>query len=150
MSAGAALGLAARDLYAQSWRLVLVNGALGLVLVAVLLLAAANPLALVLVPLAGPLAAALVYYLVIVSILMLIQSRLERRFTWTSRRRRRVVAAPATDGTGVCLFGSLDFFAAMNGIYAKYFSQPFPARTTIADAALPPGACVETDLVVKA
>ena len=35
-----------------------------------------------------PLAAALVYYLVIVSILMLIQSRLERRFTWTSHRRR--------------------------------------------------------------
>jgi len=36
-----------------------------------------------------PLAAALVYYLVIVSILMLIQSRLERRFTWTSHARRR-------------------------------------------------------------
>jgi len=41
-------------------------------------------------------------------------------------------------------------FAAMNGIYAKYFSQPFPARTTIAVAALPLGACVEIDLVVKA
>jgi polar amino acid transport system permease protein len=42
-----------------------------------------------------PLLAALLYYLVIVSILMLIQSRLERRFTWTSRRRQRPVAAPA-------------------------------------------------------
>jgi 2-iminobutanoate/2-iminopropanoate deaminase len=41
-------------------------------------------------------------------------------------------------------------FAAMNAIYAKYFSQPFPARTTIAVAALPLGACVEIDLVVKA
>jgi polar amino acid transport system permease protein len=41
-----------------------------------------------------PLAAALVYYLVIVSILMIIQSRLERRFTWTSRRRSRRLAAP--------------------------------------------------------
>jgi len=41
-----------------------------------------------------PLAAALVYYLVIVSILMVVQSRLERRLTWTSRRRRPV-AAPA-------------------------------------------------------
>ena len=40
-----------------------------------------------------PLLASLVYYLVIVSILMLVQSRLERRFTWTSRRRRR--RAPA-------------------------------------------------------
>ena len=41
-------------------------------------------------------------------------------------------------------------FVAMNGIYAKYFRQPFPARTTIAVAALPLGACVEIDLVVEA
>jgi 2-iminobutanoate/2-iminopropanoate deaminase len=45
---------------------------------------------------------------------------------------------------------SMSDFAAMNGIYAKYFSQPFPARTTIGVAALPLGACVEVDLVVKA
>jgi polar amino acid transport system permease protein len=34
--------------------------------------------------------AATLYYLAIVSVLMLAQSRLERRFTWTSRRRVRV------------------------------------------------------------
>src|SRR4030088_999699 len=45
---------------------------------------------------------------------------------------------------------SMSDFVALNGIYAKYFSQPFPARTTIAVAALPLGACVEIDLVVKA
>lgn len=45
---------------------------------------------------------------------------------------------------------SMSDFAAMNGVYARYFSQPFPARTTIAVAALPLGACVEIDLVVKA
>ena len=45
---------------------------------------------------------------------------------------------------------NMNDFAAMNGIYAKYFSQPFPARTTIGAAALPLGACVEIDLVVKA
>ena len=45
---------------------------------------------------------------------------------------------------------SMSDFAAMNGIYAKYFSQPFPARTTIAVAALPLGACVEIDLIVRA
>ena len=39
--------------------------------------------------------AAVVYYLVIVSILMVIQAQLERRFTWSSaRRRRRRVVAP--------------------------------------------------------
>jgi 2-iminobutanoate/2-iminopropanoate deaminase len=45
---------------------------------------------------------------------------------------------------------SMSDFVAMNGIYAKYFSQPFPARSTVAVAALPLGACVEIDLVVKA
>jgi len=45
---------------------------------------------------------------------------------------------------------SMSDYGAMNGIYAKHFSRPFPARTTIAAAALPLGACVEIDLVVKA
>jgi His/Glu/Gln/Arg/opine family amino acid ABC transporter permease subunit len=35
------------------------------------------------------------YYLFIVSVLMLLQSRLERRYTFSSARRRRRVAAPA-------------------------------------------------------
>ena len=50
---------------------------------------------------------------------------------------------------GVFLTNITDF-AAMNAIYAKHFSQPFPARTTIGAAALPLGAYVEIDLVVKA
>jgi 2-iminobutanoate/2-iminopropanoate deaminase len=45
---------------------------------------------------------------------------------------------------------SISDYATLNGIYAKYFSQPFPARTVIAVAALPLGACVEMDLVVEA
>jgi 2-iminobutanoate/2-iminopropanoate deaminase len=45
---------------------------------------------------------------------------------------------------------SMSDYAAVNGIYAKHFSQPFPARTAIAVAALPLGASVEIDLVVKA
>ena len=44
---------------------------------------------------------------------------------------------------------SMSDFGAMNSIFAKHFSQPFPARTTIAVAALPLGACVEIDIVVK-
>ena len=39
--------------------------------------------------------AAVVYYLGIVSVLMIFQAQLERRFTWSSARRRRRVAAPA-------------------------------------------------------
>src|SRR6476660_1098561 len=45
---------------------------------------------------------------------------------------------------------SMSDYVAVNGIYAKHFSQPFPARTAIAVAALPLGVCVEIDLVVKA
>jgi 2-iminobutanoate/2-iminopropanoate deaminase len=45
---------------------------------------------------------------------------------------------------------SMSDFVAFNGVYAKHFRPPFPARTTIAVAALPLGACVEMDLVVKA
>jgi len=50
---------------------------------------------------------------------------------------------------GVYLTNMSDF-VAMNGIYAKYFSQPFPPARRSAVAALPLGACVEIDLVVKA
>jgi 2-iminobutanoate/2-iminopropanoate deaminase len=45
---------------------------------------------------------------------------------------------------------SMSDFVELNGVYAKHFKQPFPARTTIGVAALPLGACVEMDLVVKA
>jgi 2-iminobutanoate/2-iminopropanoate deaminase len=45
---------------------------------------------------------------------------------------------------------SLSDYAVVNGIYARHFSQPFPARTAIGVAALPLGACVEIDLIVKA
>ena len=50
---------------------------------------------------------------------------------------------------GVYLTNMSDY-VAMNGVYAKYFRQPFPARTTIGVATLPLGARVEIDLVVKA
>jgi 2-iminobutanoate/2-iminopropanoate deaminase len=44
----------------------------------------------------------------------------------------------------------MNHFARMNAIYAKHFSLPFPARTTIGVAALPIGAIVEIDMWVAA
>ncbi len=38
-------------------------------------------------------------------------------------------------------------FAAMNKIYETYFEAPYPARTTVAVAALPGGAHVEIEVV---
>jgi 2-iminobutanoate/2-iminopropanoate deaminase len=41
----------------------------------------------------------------------------------------------------------MDDFGKMNGKYAEYFSEPFPARSTVAVAALPKGARVEIEVV---
>jgi 2-iminobutanoate/2-iminopropanoate deaminase len=42
---------------------------------------------------------------------------------------------------------NLGDFAAMNEIYAKYFTENFPARSTVQVAALPKGANVEIEVV---
>ena len=42
---------------------------------------------------------------------------------------------------------NLGDFAGMNEIYAKYFTENFPARSTIQVAALPKGANVEIEVV---
>lgn len=38
-------------------------------------------------------------------------------------------------------------FAAMNEIYAEFFSQPYPARSAVAVKALPKGALVEVEVI---
>src|SRR4051812_16143953 len=50
---------------------------------------------------------------------------------------------------GVFLTNMADF-AAVNAIYAEQFEPPFPARTTVAVAALPLGAAIEIELLVQA
>jgi 2-iminobutanoate/2-iminopropanoate deaminase len=40
-------------------------------------------------------------------------------------------------------------FAAVNAVYARYFTAPFPARTTVQVAALPAGARVEIDAIAS-
>lgn len=50
---------------------------------------------------------------------------------------------------GVFLTDMADF-AALNAVYARHFREPYPARTTVAVAALPLGAAVEIDLVAAA
>ena len=38
-------------------------------------------------------------------------------------------------------------FSLMNAVYSKYFSEPFPARSTIQVAGLPKGAQVEIEVI---
>jgi 2-iminobutanoate/2-iminopropanoate deaminase len=40
-------------------------------------------------------------------------------------------------------------FAAMNSVYSRMFSKPYPARTTIGVAALPLGARIEIEMVAR-
>jgi 2-iminobutanoate/2-iminopropanoate deaminase len=43
----------------------------------------------------------------------------------------------------------IEDFAAVNAIYAEQFEPPFPARTTVAVVALPLGAAIEIELIVR-
>ena len=44
---------------------------------------------------------------------------------------------------------SMDDFAEMNLVFARQFTEPFPARTTVGVAALPLGARIEIELVAR-
>ncbi|HJV16677.1 MAG TPA: RidA family protein [Bacillales bacterium] len=43
----------------------------------------------------------------------------------------------------------MNHFTAMNEVYAKQFSKPYPARTTIGVASLPLGAQVEIEMIAR-
>ena len=44
----------------------------------------------------------------------------------------------------------MEDYQAMNSVYARHFTEPFPARTAVAVSALPLGASVEIDMIAKA
>lgn len=42
---------------------------------------------------------------------------------------------------------NIDDFATMNGIYAEYFEEPYPARSAVEVAKLPKGALLEVEVI---
>jgi 2-iminobutanoate/2-iminopropanoate deaminase len=44
---------------------------------------------------------------------------------------------------------NMDNFTAMNEVYSKQFSKPYPARTTIGVSSLPLGAQVEIEMIAR-
>lgn len=40
-------------------------------------------------------------------------------------------------------------FAAVNAVYAKFFTEPFPARSAVAVKSLPKGALIEIEVVAE-
>ncbi len=72
----------------------------------------------------------------------------------TERVMRNLAAILAEAGASfdtvvktTCYLANLDDFAAFNEVYARFFSAPYPARSTVQVAALPRGAKVEIDVV---
>lgn len=64
----------------------------------------------------------------------------------------KAVLEEAGSGMGQVLkstvyLADMNDFAAMNEVYSKYFSKPFPARSCFAVKALPLGAKVEIEVV---
>lgn len=75
----------------------------------------------------------------------------------TDRALRNVTAV--LDAAGASLervvkttvfLADMDDFAAMNEVYARHFSAPFPARSTVAVKTLPKGALVEVEAIAVA
>ena len=46
-----------------------------------------------------------------------------------------------------CYLQDLANLGALNEVYAKFFSEPYPARVAYQVAALPKGAMVEVDII---
>jgi 2-iminobutanoate/2-iminopropanoate deaminase len=40
-------------------------------------------------------------------------------------------------------------FAEMNGVYAEFFAEPYPARSAVAVKTLPKGALVEIEVIAE-
>lgn len=48
-----------------------------------------------------------------------------------------------------CFLANMDEFAAFNDVYARYFSENRPARSTVQAARLPAGASVEVECIAE-
>ena len=47
------------------------------------------------------------------------------------------------------LLADMNDFAAMNGVYAQYFNEPYPARSAVAVKTLPKNALVEIEVMAE-
>ena len=72
----------------------------------------------------------------------------------TERVMRNLEAVLAAAGTSfarvlktTCFLANLDDFSAFNAVYARYFPDAPPARSTVQAARLPAGALVEVDCI---
>jgi 2-iminobutanoate/2-iminopropanoate deaminase len=61
----------------------------------------------------------------------------------------KAAGAPLEDAARITIYlTEIESFPAVNEVYAEFFSEPFPVRSTVGVAALPKGAMVEMDATV--
>ena len=64
---------------------------------------------------------------------------------------KNILAAAGADMSNVVkttvLLADINDFAAMNEVYAEFFTEPYPARAAFQVAAIPKGALVEIEVV---
>jgi 2-iminobutanoate/2-iminopropanoate deaminase len=77
--------------------------------------------------------------------------RSETKRTFENIRAVLDAAGSSLDAVVKCnvYLRDINDFAAMNEVYATFFSAPFPARTTIQAGALPGGIAVEIECVAR-
>jgi 2-iminobutanoate/2-iminopropanoate deaminase len=77
--------------------------------------------------------------------------RSETKRTFENLRAILEAAGSSLDDVLKCnvYLRDINDFAAMNEVYATFFSAPFPARTTIQAGALPGGIAVEIECIAK-
>jgi len=77
--------------------------------------------------------------------------RSETKRTFENIRAVLQAAGSSLDDVMKCnvYLRDINDFAAMNEVYATFFSAPFPARTTIQAGALPGGIAVEIECIAK-
>jgi 2-iminobutanoate/2-iminopropanoate deaminase len=77
--------------------------------------------------------------------------RSETKRTFENVRAILQAAGSSLDDVMKCnvYLRDINDFAAMNEVYATFFSPPFPARTTIQAGALPGGVAVEIECIAK-
>jgi len=77
--------------------------------------------------------------------------RSETRRTFENVRAILEAAGSSLDHVLKCnvYLRDINDFAAMNEVYATFFSAPFPARTTIQAGALPGGIAVEIECIAR-
>lgn len=82
----------------------------------------------------------------------LVEGGIEEQTRQVFNNISQVLAAAGTDLAHVVkttvFLSDMANFAAMNGVYAEFFAQPFPARSAVAVKELPKGSLVEIEVLV--